>query len=176
MQLLSGASLIASYKNIKEDIDKIKFCSGILELVRNLIPENEANPKLYKGIARIFELFESSDEKPEILFGRFFMFFITVLGYEIGLDKCAECAKEELSGEQTGFNYDRGLFCSDCSKNNLISFNFSTELFAYLKCLKEGNKINISNDKNIFFSHNIYGKLSAKSYKRFQRNKNITSI
>jgi DNA repair protein RecO len=149
IQLLTNASLISGYSKIKEDLDKLKYCYSILELVKNLIPLHEENLKLFRGIKRIFDLFEKSEEEPEILFGRFFIFFITILGYEIQLENCAGCGKNEFNEPETGYNYNFGLICTECKKNYLVSFNFSTELFEYLKCLKYGRKINIFN-KRIF--------------------------
>jgi len=147
IQLLSDASVVSSFNKIKEDIDKLKFAYSVLELVKYMIPEHEENRKLFKAVKRIFELFETSNEEPEIIFGRFFMFFITLLGYEIQLENCAGCGKNEFLEQEICYNFNHGLICPDCRKNYLVSFSFSTELFEYLKRLKDRSKIYTSNTK-----------------------------
>lgn len=147
IQLLGDASVLSSYKKIKEDIDIMKYAYSVLELVKNLIPEHEENQKLFKAVKRIFELFETSNEAQEIIFGRFFMFFITLLGYEIQLEDCAGCGKNEFLEPEICYSYNFGLICPECRKNFLVSFTFSTELFDYLRSLKYGSKINTSNTK-----------------------------
>lgn len=147
IQLLSDAAVISSYPRIKEDLDKLMFSYAVLELVKTMIPEHEENQRLFKAVKRIFELFETSNEAPEIIFGRFFMFFITLLGYEIQLEKCAGCQGNEFSGQEICYNYNFGLICPDCRKNYLVSFAFSTELFEYLKSLKYGRTIDTTDIK-----------------------------
>jgi DNA repair protein RecO (recombination protein O) len=141
VQLLSDAAVISGYVKIKEDIEKLKYAYAVLELVKNLIPEHEENEKLFRGVKRIFDLFEASNELPEVIFGRFFMFFITLLGYEIQLEECAGCGKNEFSDEEICYNYNLGLVCPECRKKILVSFCFSTELFKCLKSLKYGSSM-----------------------------------
>jgi len=148
LQLLTNASLVSSFPKIKEDLDKLKNCYAVLELVKKLIPEHEENPKLYRGIKKILDLFETSSEEPDILFGRFFIFFITLLGYEIQLENCAGCGAETFEGRTVGYSYNSGIICNDCRNNFLISYDFSTELFDYLRCLKVGREIKYA-DKNL---------------------------
>ena len=46
MQLLTQATLINHFSNIKEDLDKIKYASAVCELLQRLIPDNEPNEKI----------------------------------------------------------------------------------------------------------------------------------
>ena len=162
VQILSGAEIIAHFHHLKEDLERLKYSYAVIELVKNLSPENEPNVKIFKGIVRILSLFDSSDERPEILFGRFFLFFIEEVGYELQLFKCSVCGKDDLISKILGYNYDRGLLCENCKAENINNCEINPELFDYLHCLKTNksiqseNNITIKNASNFFENYLKY--------------------
>jgi DNA repair protein RecO (recombination protein O) len=137
LQLLSNIDLISHFPHIKEDLDKLKFSLAILELIKKLTPENETNIRIFNGLTRILFLMNSSNENPKITFGRFFLFFLKEIGYEIQLNKCSSCQTNFTNGDSLGYNFELGIFCSRCSGNFKIDFKISQELFNYLMCLKQ---------------------------------------
>jgi len=141
IQIISSADIISHYPNIKIDLEKLKYSQAVLELLKKLTVDHEINERLFKGVIRILSLFDSSNELPIILFGRFFIFYITELGYELQLSKCSVCGRTNLVGEDLSYNYEMGIFCSDCRKNHLESYYLNSELFNYLICLKDSKKI-----------------------------------
>lgn len=141
VQILSSADLISHFVNIKEDIDATKYAFAIIELVKNLTVEHESNPKLFKGIIKILNMINDKKEAPAFLFGRFFLFFLSELGYDLAIDKCGICAKQITSDSDVGFNFDLGFTCSDCLKSHSGLQGISAELFNYLICLKKNKKI-----------------------------------
>jgi DNA repair protein RecO (recombination protein O) len=145
LQIISGADIISHYPNIKIDLEKLKYSQAVLELLKKLTVDHEINVRLFKGVIRILTLFDSSNEDSIILFGRFFIFFLTELGYELQLDKCSICGRTNLAGTDLSYNHEMGIFCSDCRKNQLESFSINSELFNYLICLKDSKKIEKTN-------------------------------
>jgi DNA repair protein RecO (recombination protein O) len=141
VQILSGADIVSHFSKIKEDFEKLKYSYAILELVKKLVPEHEVNERLFMGLVRIFYLFDNSDEHPKIIFGRFFMFFITQLGYEIQINKCSSCGRSNLNNMELSYNFELGIFCQDCKKGYIESFQINSELFNYLQCLKQNKKV-----------------------------------
>ncbi len=146
---VSGAEIISHFHHLKEDLERLKYSYAVIELVKNLSPENEPNVKIFKGIVRILSLFDSSNESPEILFGRFFLFFIEEVGYQLQLFKCSVCGKDDLRNKILGYNYDRGLLCEDCKAENINNYEINSELFDYLHCLKTNKSIQSVNDYTI---------------------------
>jgi len=141
IQIISSASLINHYSHIKEDFEKLKFSYAILELVKNLTAEHEVYNKLYKGIDRILYLFDTSNEQPEIIFSRFFIFMLTEIGYQIQLDNCVSCGKANELNKNLSYNFEMGTLCENCKKDFIESYSFSSELFYYLLCLKHNKKV-----------------------------------
>ncbi len=155
LQILSSADIINHFPKLKEDLESLKFAYAVLELVKNLTVEHEHNLRLFRGIVRILNLLNASKENPKILFLRFFMFFLTELGYEVQLDNCFSCGKSNLKGSKLSYNFENGIFCEDCKQNIIESYSFSAELFDLLICLKHfesiGNAGNALLDKAINF-------------------------
>ncbi|MGE5805953.1 MAG: DNA repair protein RecO [Ignavibacteria bacterium] len=148
LQLISNAGLLAHFSRIKEDFEKLKYSLAIVELVKKLTAENEVHSKLFKGIIRILDLIDSSNENPEVLFSRFFIFFLGEIGYELQLNSCASCGRTNLFGMQLSYSFKIGILCENCSKNLRESFTLPVELFNYLVCLKS-NKIESANKDTI---------------------------
>lgn len=141
LQLLTSAEIISHYPNVKSDFSKIKHSQAILELIKKLTPEHEPNLRIFKGVIRIFDLLENSEEMAEILFGRFFMFFLKELGYELQLNKCSSCGKTTLRNIELSYNFEIGILCQECRSSFLENFRVQAELFEYLLCLKYNERL-----------------------------------
>ncbi|MCU0406402.1 MAG: DNA repair protein RecO [Ignavibacteriaceae bacterium] len=135
IQLLSQADIVEHYPNIKNDLSKLGYAYGVVELVKNLLADHEVNKKIFKGIVKILSRLNSGEEKSEITFGRFFMFLLKETGYEIQIDSCALCGKQKFDGD-VFYNFEKGLICGECKKTVVDNYDINLELFRYLNCLK----------------------------------------
>ncbi len=155
LQILSGADIINHFPKIKEDYNKLKYSTCVVELLKKLTAEHEAHVRLFNGSVRILSLMETSDEHPSVIFGRYFIFFIKEIGYEMQIGQCTVCGRTNLLGANLGYNYEMGILCEDCRAEHLESYLISAELFNYLICLKNSKKIETLNtaiaDKAITF-------------------------
>lgn len=141
VQILSDANLISHYLNLKEDLNSAKYGFAIIELIKNLTVEHEANPKLFKGLIKIFNLINDKKENPAFLFGRFLFFFLSELGYEIAIDKCSICGSDLIPQKNMGFDFNSGLTCSNCFESHSGLEYISAELFELIFCLKNNRSI-----------------------------------
>ena len=135
IQLLSQADIIEHYPKIKNDLNKLSYAYAVVELVKNLLAEHEVNRKIFKGMVKILSRLNSVDEKPEVTFGRFFIFLLKEIGYEIQIDSCAICGKVEFV-DDLHYNFDKGLICGECRKTVVDNYDINLELLRYLNCLK----------------------------------------
>lgn len=136
VQILSDANLISHFVNIKEDLNATRFSFAIIELVRNLTAEHEANAKLFKGLIKILIMINDRKEASAFLYGRFLLFFLSELGYELSIDKCAICSKDIIAKNTLGFDFNSGFVCSDCFESHSGLETVSAELFELIFCLK----------------------------------------
>jgi len=141
LQILSDANLVSYFVHLKEDLDSTKYGFAIIELVKNLTAEHEVNQKLFKGLVKILNLINDKKEHPAILFGRFLLFFLSELGYELSVNKCAVCSNDLIANESIGFDFNSGLICADCYKSHSNLENISAELFDLIFCLKTNRLI-----------------------------------
>jgi DNA repair protein RecO (recombination protein O) len=145
VQTVSQIDLIKHYQKIKGDLEGLKYAGSVLELISELILEEETNLRLYEGLIKILDLMESPDTNKKYLFTKFFLFFISELGYKIAVDHCIICSKSLLNGSKLFFNLDNGFMCFECGKDHLYHDEFSPELFDKLICLStRKNSINIT--------------------------------
>jgi len=157
VQLLSGADTIDHYPEIKNDLNRLKYAYSVAELVKNLLAEHEVNKRIFKGIIRIFNRLNSSAEPSEITFGRFFIFFLKEIGYELQVESCAICRKKDFKTD-CFYNFDKGLICGECTKSVANIYTINLELLRYLHCLKYDESIgsfnNLISQRAIIFMEN----------------------
>jgi len=133
IQLISQAEMISYYPRIKEDLLKLKYASAVLELVSAMTLEEESNPRLFRGIVRILNLFEASNRKPGILLIKFIVFLLKESGFEIQFMRCSQCGRPISTDEKKYyFNFEKGIICSPCSHDVAVDVTFSPELFQFI--------------------------------------------
>ncbi len=140
LQLLSTADLIEHYPVVKNDLEKLKYSYAVIELIKTLIPENEVNQKLFRGTVRILKLLDTTTGRDKMLFGKFFLFFIRQIGYEMQLNRCSNCGKTIAENDYLSYNGQIGILCSNC-KNLYPGNEPDAELFNCLKSLKLNSEI-----------------------------------
>jgi len=135
LQLLTGADIIEHFPAMKNDLNKLGYAYAVAELVKNLLADHEVSKRIFKGIIKILSILNSGEEKPEITFGRFFMFLLKETGYEIQIDSCAICGKDKF-GDDPHYNFEKGLICGECRKSVVDNYDINLELLRYINCLK----------------------------------------
>ena len=149
LDLVTQANLKNHFPNIKEDLDRLKYASSVCELILNLIPENESNEKLFRGVIKIISLMNNKDSDPQVLFARFLLFFIKEIGYEISTEKCVSCGNSLNIFGRNAFNYAEGIICENCCNDQILAYKLSAELFELFNCLSTRKKIISVEKKNI---------------------------
>jgi DNA repair protein RecO (recombination protein O) len=157
LQLLSSADIIDHFPIIKEDLNQLKYAYSTVELIKYLLAEHEVNKKIFKGCVKILSRLNTSDELPEITFGRFFIFFLKEIGYEIQIESCTVCDRKEFD-DKVYYSYEKGLICGKCKKSAVDIYDINLELLNYLKCLKNNESAssfnNLMYQKAIMFMEN----------------------
>ncbi|MCF8262034.1 MAG: DNA repair protein RecO [Melioribacteraceae bacterium] len=149
VQLISQADLINHFPRIREDLEKFKYAAAILELIQNLIHMNEPHERIFLGTGKIFTLMDSGEESAQLLFVRYFLFFIDELGYGLQLDKFTDTGVNLSECDSVIFNNDKGFINGELAKEYLVMFHFDKELFNLLACLSTRNKVLKFNEEQI---------------------------
>ncbi len=149
LQLISDAEIINHFPGLRDDIEKMKFSYSVIELINKLVPEHELNIKLFNAVIRILKRISASGENPEVTFGRFLFYFLKEVGFELQLEKCPVCGKENFLSDKIYYSFDKGLICGTCKGGTVYYSEVKKELFSYLNCLK-------SNESTKIFNESVY--------------------
>ncbi len=149
IQIVSDASLVEHFPNIREDFGATIYATAITELVDKLIHAEEINERLFRGIVRILQLTNASPERAQIFFAKFLFFFAEILGYELLIDKCNKCGRELRDCNNVSFGYQKGLLCGKCAQEEIVNFSFGKEHYKIMKCLTSRDFDCEQNDKKL---------------------------
>jgi len=141
VQLISGAEMVFYPVHLHDDFDSMKYAYAVLELLKYLTVENEANQRLYKGSRKILQLMDAKQEPSEIIFLKYFLFILQETGFEIQMDACSICHKEIEKERVNGFNYEHGMLCYDCKNLYHTFLEIPMELFEQIYSLKVGKRL-----------------------------------
>jgi DNA repair protein RecO (recombination protein O) len=109
---IDSAEIITQHFTIACDLDRMAAGSTMLELVRELAPDGERNPKVFLLLAHLLNLLDAGAE-PLFLLRVFEIRLFSLFGYQPRLDRCCSCGCAAdrpmiFSGPKGG------VLCPDC--------------------------------------------------------------
>jgi len=136
LSFINEAKVVKSYKNIKNDIEKISYGSYILELAEVLSDEghdqgNDSDKILFELLLGAIEKLSHSKES-EAVVREFEIRLLSMAGYMPSLLECTSCGgdifhlmEEKTAHRGAAFSHSRGgVVCSDCRGHDNSSFEF----------------------------------------------------
>ena len=118
------AKSINTFKNTRQDIDKLMYSSYISEVTEIFGMENDPCSKeiytiLYKALDRI----SNAETKVDVLIAvmKFQLKFMKISGFGIEFESCL-CCQRKLEKEDIYFSLNRGgVVCSECCSDTIIT-------------------------------------------------------
>jgi len=109
---IESSEIITQHFTIACDLDRMAAASTMVELVRELAPEGERNPKAFLLLAHLLNLLDAGAE-PLFLLRIFEIRLLSLLGYQPRLDRCLSCG---CAADRTMiFSGPKGgVLCPDC--------------------------------------------------------------
>lgn len=112
---LVDASLKENFKEMRQDLGKMRMASLIGRQTKSLVGGQEKDLDLWELLVSTFRRLNESP-RPFLVYEYFFWRFISHLGYRPQLYNCAGC-KQELDPDQLYFSAQQGgLICRDCKQ------------------------------------------------------------
>lgn len=144
---LNGADIVSVYSHIRLDLAKIAHAAYACELVDHLVPEGEANPRLFRLLIAYLEHLDRADHNPSDR--RFFEAnLLKVLGYQPELTRCTSCDADLTGIRQLRFSpVLGGVLCNGCGKTgplvsadtiSMLAKTLATGRFGVLRFSAEG--------------------------------------
>ena len=131
---LTDVILIEKFKNIRNDLERLKIASRITEVAEDLIRGEERDEKIWDLLNEVFDKLENYElriKNYELVYFYFLWHLLSILGYQIDLYHCAVCQKKLRPGKLY-FNLEKGgIVC--CGEGEEISSDAIKILRLFLK-------------------------------------------
>ncbi len=138
--ILSQIETIENFKELREDIDKLKAGIYFIRLVDAGTEVGQKNEDLFNLILESLYLLKDSFNK-SLLTKIFEIKFMDVEGFFPTLDKCVSCSKKvTVEPKKIKFNLSRGgILCSQCSKKIFGGIEMPYEAVKVISTIKNEN-------------------------------------
>jgi len=134
LDIIGGAEVISSFKNLRQSLKKTATAYYLAELIDKLIEENEPHLEIFQLLKNAFEKLNSEKKIDlDLLKDYLIINILDILGYRPEIKKCQKCHRPIID-EKNYFSFSAGgIICSKCafSDYEIIPIPFKT-----LKILK----------------------------------------
>ncbi len=128
---LEEASLDTVAHHIDASLPKLSYGFHFLELIRQLVPERNADEKIYKLLRGAIEALDrKSESELRALTAEFEYRLLVLCGLKPQLTECLSCAKSRAENPREKFFFfykEGGLYCADCLPPSAVSDIFTRE-------------------------------------------------
>jgi DNA repair protein RecO (recombination protein O) len=124
LQILSSATLLNSFLQIKDDIKKLGIGFSILELIRKFFKSHEPSRSFFNYLVQLFDaLDDSNNQNIKIYLWHFLLNLSLVLGFEWTFGRCLGC-QQTPNTEKIFLDYKNGrVLCNNCRRKTRAEFN-----------------------------------------------------
>lgn len=113
LDIITQAEILISFKEIRADLEKLKYGSVMLELVDKVGQEREEAEDIFSCLLSALKALKGASERLLLLLGIFELKLMSAAGFHPHVKSCALCGRD-IGGEPTfSFKYG-GLLCSEC--------------------------------------------------------------
>lgn len=123
---INEASIINSFYNIREQIERLIYGFFILELVNKSVPEEEVNENLFYLLEKTLSVLSEMKEGFLKFLIAFELKFISFLGYRPSLISCSNCNSKEIQLAKFSISTG-GVICQNCLDVDRKSISISSD-------------------------------------------------
>ncbi|HNW25247.1 MAG TPA: DNA repair protein RecO [Candidatus Gastranaerophilaceae bacterium] len=126
LDTICEAQAINTFKNSRQDLDKLFNSVYISEIVGNFGMENDpASEEIYNLLYKALEKISSAKDKKDILISviKFQLKFMQLSGFGLELDTCLCCSKPVLEENMYFSSQKGGIICENCKKGEIKLHN-----------------------------------------------------
>lgn len=141
---INSGDLLETYYPIREDMDKLAYCSYFAELTENLIQELQSNEGLYDLLINTYNIIVYSEIQINLKLLKLVFESKSIIhtGIMPELDKCIFCGAE--LGEKMGISISHGgTFCENCNSHKGRYYLINKRILGFLKYLFKSDPVEI---------------------------------
>jgi DNA repair protein RecO (recombination protein O) len=134
LDIVTQAEIIASYRNLREDLQRISYAYYIAELLDKLTEDEEGQSPAYGLLAETLDALDTAPH-PLVVVRRFELRLLGVLGYRPYLFHCASC-QEDLTEADNRWTPNGGMLCARCAGEDPGTVAISLPAFKTLRFMQ----------------------------------------
>lgn len=146
---LTNAITIKKFKNMRNDLEKLKVAYQIAEVADNLIKGQEKDEEIWDLLNEVFNKLENCEtilrgvrlkaprkaKNYELIFYYFVWNLLSILGYQIDLYNCVICHKNLIPLKLYFSSKEGGIICAACFDKVNERIDISSEVIKILRLL-----------------------------------------
>jgi len=139
---LTDAITIEKFKNIRNDLEKLKAAYKITEVADSLIRGEERDDKIWDLLSEVFNklcdkpgLLVISQANHNLIYHYFVWNLLSILGYQIDLYNCVICRKNLIPLKLYFSSEEGGIVCAACFDKTNERIDVSSEVIKILRLL-----------------------------------------
>ncbi len=135
---LTDAITIEKFKNVRNDLEKLKVAYQIAEVADSLIKGQEKDEKIFNLLNEAFDKLDKlkiENCKLKIVYYYFFWNLLSILGYQIDLYDCVICRKSLIPLKLYFSSEEGGIICAVCFDKANERMDISSEVIKILRLL-----------------------------------------
>ena len=141
LHLLSQCELLASFRRIPEDIERLATAMTVIEIVHAVAHQEERNEELFNLLIQVLETIEGATKNVRNALYSFEMRLSGILGFRPNLETCLRCGGilDETRVVPPGAGFDLlhgGVFCTACAQGRRPARTLSPPALQVLRTLQ----------------------------------------
>ena len=134
--IVTEASTVESFRNVREDLDSISRASFLCELVDNFVESEDENQPLWELLLLALRELDSGQCDPQGLLCWFELHLLGVSGFQPQLFHCLNCG-EEIEPVVNAFSLSEGgIFCPRCAEGRSDTEPIEADVLKVLRYLQ----------------------------------------
>ncbi len=178
LDTINQVDIIESFKEIRDDLDKVVYGSAVLDLADKLAMENERESTLFNLLYKALKALSSSKNSEWLTLLTFSLKAMAASGYAPGLFYCLSCQTHIKSGASVFFSYEwGGVLCEKCAGADYLATEVSYSMLEVIdKILKVSfsfvERLNLTDEErkklvslvNSYVDYHLQVKLRSHAY------------
>lgn len=138
LDTICQAQSLNSFKQSREDIDKLMISSYISEVVSNFgVEEDPCSKEIYELLYKALDKIAHSESKKDVLIAaiKFQLKMMLISGFALELDTCLCCGERILNNDMY-FSQDMGgIICEDCNETFKVKTKMHYKIRDFLEAM-----------------------------------------
>lgn len=127
LDIVTQVELISSFREIREDYDKVVYGSAMLDLLDKICPLEQEDDRIFALVLSSLKVLASASKGIPLLLAVFDLKLMSIAGYRPNISNCVICSDEKsyFKGHAIFSSEWGGLLCEKCGLSDIDAVSIS---------------------------------------------------